>query len=197
MIQINNLVVEVGKTEITFNNIKINKGNVVLVFGKNGSGKSVFLNSICNLTHIKKGEILFNGILNTNEKWKKYTSVFFGNEYLIPYLTCTEFFKLIFLISKKNIDFSIIQKYSELLDFEITEKKIINLSTGNQKKVGLISTLIIEPDLIIWDEPFANLDVESQEKLNALIQFLSIEKNITIIYSNHELSTFNNVIYEI
>ena len=64
-------------------------------------------------------------------------------------------------------------------------KYLRNFSKGNQKKVGLISTLIGNPELIFWDEPFANLDPRTQLKIKEIVQAYSDQR--TWIISSHDL----------
>ena len=63
-----------------------------------------------------------------------------------------------------------------------------DLSKGNQKKVGIVGTLIEKPKVIILDEPFANLDPSTQIKLKNLIKVWSQDDNVTFLISSHDLA---------
>jgi len=69
-----------------------------------------------------------------------------------------------------------------------SRKYLRDFSKGNQKKVGLVASLIGDPELIIWDEPFANLDPSTQIRLKNIINRLNAPKDKTILISSHDLS---------
>ena len=70
----------------------------------------------------------------------------------------------------------------------ITQKKYLrDLSKGNQKKVGIIATLIGNPEVIILDEPFANLDPTTQFRLKKIIKDLADNPEVTVLVSSHDL----------
>ncbi|WP_370408647.1 ATP-binding cassette domain-containing protein [Tenacibaculum dicentrarchi] len=198
MVEINNLLVNIDGFIKGYKDIYVEKGSVLMITGENGSGKTILLNAICGLIDYKKGAIFLNKINTKNDIWKEFTACFLGKDFLIPYLTAREYFELCLLLAKKEVkNTKYIDEYSKKLLFNDLNKKIKNLSLGNQKKVGLISTLITNPEIIIWDEPFANLDENTCVILNEIISKLSFSGK-TIIYTNHhkELS-FHNIEYNI
>ena len=73
------------------------------------------------------------------------------------------------------------------------KKYIRDLSKGNQKKVGIVAALIGEPEVIILDEPFANLDPTTQIRLKKIIKKLSQDRNITVLISSHDLQDVTEV----
>ena len=79
------------------------------------------------------------------------------------------------------------QSFSDVFHGEVLGKRkyLRNFSKGNQKKVGLISTLIGQPELLFWDEPFANLDPRTQLRIKEVVQNYS--QNRTWIISSHDL----------
>ena len=82
----------------------------------------------------------------------------------------------------------VVSQFEEVFNGEILGKKkyIRDLSKGNQKKVGLISALLGNPDLVIWDEPFSNLDPSTQLRVRGLISDYSA--NRTFLISSHDLN---------
>ena len=198
MIEISDLHVSINGFIKDYEDIYVSKGSTLMITGENGSGKTILLNAICGLINYKKGTIVINKINTKNDVWKEFTTCFLSKDFLIPYLTAREYFELCLLLAKKEIkNTKNINKYSKKLLFDDFNKKIKNLSIGNQKKVGLISTLITNPEIIIWDEPFANLDKESSNNLNELLKELSkLEK--TVLYTNHiNKKTFYSHIHKI
>ena len=116
------------------------------------------------------GHIISNGVqVNESEEWKPFTSAFVDESFLIGYLTPEEYFYFIGELrgeNKEDID-ALMVKHADFFNGEaIGQKKYLSdLSKGNQKKVGIIAALIGDPEVIILDEPFANLDPSTQIRL--------------------------------
>lgn len=68
-----------------------------------------------------------------------------------------------------------------------------DLSKGNQKKVGIVATLIGHPEVIILDEPFANLDPTTQIRLKEIIKKLAADRDVTVLVSSHDLQHVTEV----
>ena len=84
-----------------------------------------------------------------------------------------------------------LQKYQAFLppgSLADSGKFIRDLSTGNAKKVGIVAAMFIQPNVLILDEPFANLDPRSQIALKSLLQRLNAEQGTTMIISSHDLA---------
>ena len=111
---------------------------------------------------------------------------------MIGYLTPDEYFQYIAQlrqISKVDLK-TILEGYNTFLNDEIIAQKkyIRNLSKGNQKKVGIIAALLGNPELVILDEPFANLDPSSQIQIKRLIQNQAKKEQTTFLISSHDLT---------
>ncbi|MCA5006634.1 ABC transporter ATP-binding protein [Sphingobacterium bovistauri] len=194
MISIQNLSKEYnGVKVLDLENINIRKGESVGLVGNNGAGKTTLFSLLLDLIQPSSGEIRINDVnVHANEKWKKFTGSFLDESFLIGYLTPEEYFYFIGELNslrKEEVDAFVLQ-YEEFFNGEILNKHkyIRDMSKGNQKKVGIIGALIGNPELIILDEPFANLDPSSQFRLKNLIRELITQKNVTIIISSHDLS---------
>ena len=83
-----------------------------------------------------------------------------------------------------------VSSFTEFFNGEILGKRkyIRDLSKGNQKKVGIVGTLLGNPELVVLDEPFANLDPSSQYRLKNIIWELMDRKEMTILISSHDLA---------
>jgi ABC-2 type transport system ATP-binding protein len=90
--------------------------------------------------------------------------------------------------NKADVD-ALLAKHEEFFNGEILNNKkyLRDLSKGNQKKVGIIATLIGNPEVVILDEPFANLDPTTVNRLKKVIKELSENPDITILVSSHDL----------
>src|SRR5690606_21715781 len=91
--------------------------------------------------------------------------------------------------SKQQVD-AFLQIYADFFNNEILGKNkfIRDLSKGNQKKVGIIGTLIGNPKVVILDEPFANLDPTTQIRLKKILRNIADTKQTTLLVSSHDLN---------
>ncbi len=194
MIQVNNLTKTYnGTTVLNINNLEIKKGESFGLVGNNGAGKTTFFSLLLDLIQPSTGNITSNGIqVHLSEDWKPFTSAFIDESFLIGYLTPEEYFYFIGDLrgqNKADID-ALLEKHNEFFNDEILNNKkyLRDLSKGNQKKVGIIATLIGNPEVIILDEPFANLDPTTQIRLKRIIKELADNPDVTILVSSHDLA---------
>ncbi len=193
MIQVNNLTKTYGGTTVlNIEHLEIKKGESFGLVGNNGAGKTTFFSLLLDLIQPSSGDITSNGIqVHLSEDWKPFTSAFIDESFLIGYLTPEEYFYFIGDLrgqNKADVD-ALLDKHKEFFNDEILNNKkyLRDLSKGNQKKVGIIATLIGNPEVIILDEPFANLDPTTQIRLKRIIKELADNPEITILVSSHDL----------
>ena len=173
-------------------NLEIPKGQSFGIVGNNGAGKTTFFNLVLDLIQPSTGHIENNDIqVNKSEEWKTFTSSFIDESFLIGYLTPEEYFYFIGELRNQNkadVD-SLLSQFEDFFHDEIIGKKkyLRDLSKGNQKKVGIVAALIGTPDVIVLDEPFANLDPTTQIRLKQIIKELAQDRNITVLISSHDL----------
>ena len=193
MIQVNNLSkIYNGTTVLKIDNLEIKKGESLGLVGNNGAGKTTFFSLLLDLIQPSTGSIINNDVqVNVSEAWKPFTASFLDESFLIGYLTPEEYFYFIGDLrgqNKADVD-ALLAKHEEFFNGEILKNKkyLRDLSKGNQKKVGIIATLIGNPEVIILDEPFANLDPSTVNRLKKVIKELSENPDITILVSSHDL----------
>jgi ABC-2 type transport system ATP-binding protein len=193
MIQVNNLSKSYnGTTVLKIDNLEIKKGESFGLVGNNGAGKTTFFSLMLDLIQPTTGFIKNNNVqVNTSENWKPFTAAFLDESFLIGYLTAEEYFYFIGDLrgqNKADID-SLLLKHEEFFNGEIlkTKKYIRDFSKGNQKKVGIIATLIGNPEVVILDEPFANLDPTTVNRLKKIIKDLADNPDVTVLVSSHDL----------
>jgi ABC-2 type transport system ATP-binding protein len=181
-----------GTTVLNIETLEIAKGQSLGLVGNNGAGKTTFFSLLLDLIQPTTGNIINNEIqVNTSEAWKPFTAAFIDESFLIGYLTAEEYFYFIGDLrgqNKADID-ALLTKHEEFFNDEILNNKkyLRDLSKGNQKKVGIIATLIGNPEVIILDEPFANLDPTTVNRLKKIIKELSDNPNVTVLVSSHDL----------
>lgn len=193
MIQVNNLSKKYnGATVLKIDHLEIPKGQSLGLVGNNGAGKTTFFSLLLDLIQPTTGSITNNKIqVHASEAWKPFTAAFIDESFLIGYLTSEEYFYFIGDLrgqNKSDID-TLLQKYEEFFNGEILNNKkyLRDLSKGNQKKVGIIATLIGNPEVVILDEPFANLDPTTVNRLKKVIKELAENPEVTILVSSHDL----------
>lgn len=194
MIQVNNLTKTYnnGIKVLNISNLEIPKGQSFGLVGNNGAGKTTFFSLLLDLIQPSSGFIINNGIqVNTSETWKPFTSAFIDESFLIGYLTAEEYFYFIGDLRNQNkadVD-TLLDKHKEFFNDEIlnSRKYLRDLSKGNMKKVGIIAALIGNPEVIILDEPFANLDPTTVNRLKKIIKELSENPDVTVLVSSHDL----------
>lgn len=181
-----------GVKVLNINNLEIPKGQSFGLVGNNGAGKTTFFSLLLDLIQPSTGSITNNGVqVNTSEAWKPFTSAFIDESFLIGYLTAEEYFYFIGDLrgqNKADVD-ALLKKHEEFFNGEIlnSKKYLRDLSKGNMKKVGIIATLIGKPEVVILDEPFANLDPTTVNRLKKIIKELADDPNVTVLVSSHDL----------
>ena len=194
MIQVNNLskTYNNGIKVLNISNLDIPKGQSFGLVGNNGAGKTTFFSLLLDLIEPSSGTIKNNTIqVNKSEEWKPFTSAFIDESFLIGYLTAEEYFYFIGDLRNQNkadVD-ALLAKHEDFFNGEILKSKkyLRDLSKGNMKKVGIIATLIGNPEVIILDEPFANLDPTTVNRLKVIIKELADDSNRTVLVSSHDL----------
>ena len=194
MITINNLSKTYGTaTVLNIENLEIPNGETFGLVGNNGAGKTTLFSLMLDLIQPTTGFVSIDGIkVNESEAWKSKVSAFVDDTFLIGYLTPEEYFYFIGELrgqNKASVD-EFLKQFHDLFNGEILNsgKYVRDLSKGNQKKVGIIGAIIGNPEIIILDEPFANLDPSTQIKLKNLIKELSKQDGVTFLISSHDLS---------
>jgi ABC-2 type transport system ATP-binding protein len=194
MIEIKDLKKEYyGVNVVNIPQLSIKKGESIGLVGNNGAGKTTLFRMILDLIRPSSGEVLSQEKnVALSEDWKEYTASYLDEGFLIDYLTPEEYFHFIGGLHNKNkaqIDAELVN-FKEFFNGEILDrgKYIRDLSKGNQTKVGVAACLIQNPDLLMLDEPFANIDPSTQIRLKNIIKDLNKEKQITSIISSHDLN---------
>lgn len=180
-------------------NLTVKKGEFISLMGESGSGKSTLLYQIGALDIPTEGTILIDGenIHKANDKQQSVArreNIGFVFQFynLIPNLTVEENIKLPAIMAKKDK-----AEYQENLNYllktvGLEDKRSClpkQLSGGQQQRVAIARALIMNPKLILADEPTGNLDSKSTKEIMKLFQKLNQERNVTIIQVTHSKAT--------
>ncbi len=187
-----------GVEVVNIESLSVAKGESFGLVGNNGAGKTTFFRMILDLIRPTKGQVLSKGVdVSSSEDWKFYTGSFLDESFLIDYLTPDEYFE--FIGSLHNYSpgdmKEFLSKFEALFNDEIVGKKkyIRDLSKGNQKKVGIAAALMGSPEVILLDEPFANLDPTTQIRLKDLLKEWKEKHQLTMLISSHDLNHVTEV----
>lgn len=199
MIEINQISkVYNGTKVLDVEQLSIPKGQSFGLVGNNGAGKTTLFSLLLDLIQPTTGSITSNGIaVHQSEEWKPFTSSFIDESFLIGYLTAEEYFYFVGDLrnqSKAQVD-ELLAQFEDFFHGEILNQKkyLRDLSKGNQKKAGIVAALIGNPEIIILDEPFANLDPTTQIRLKKIIKELSQQRGVSVLVSSHDLMHVTDV----
>jgi ABC-2 type transport system ATP-binding protein len=187
------------KIVLNVNELVINKGEIFGLVGNNGAGKTTLFRLILDLIKANKGEVLSGewSVAKT-ENWKDYTGSYLDEGFLIDFLTPEEFFYFIgniYGLSKLEVDEKL-TKYKSFFNDEILsqhKKYIRDFSKGNKQKIGIVSTLINDPKVLVLDEPFNSLDPTSQIVLKQILSDFNKRNEATILISSHDLNHVTDI----
>jgi putative ABC transport system ATP-binding protein len=172
-------------------NLNINKGEIVILYGKSGSGKSTLLNLLAGIDLPDTGSIYFENtnITSLSEKERtlfrrKRIGFIFQFFNLIPTLTVSENLKLPLELNSISFD-----RVNEMLE-EVGLSDRMNaypdvMSGGEQQRVAIARALIHNPDFILADEPTGNLDLDTSKQIIDLIDKIVKQQGKTMIMATH------------
>ncbi|WP_209401138.1 ABC transporter ATP-binding protein [Pseudozobellia sp. WGM2] len=193
MISVQNLTKNYsGQIVLNLESLEIPKGQSFGLVGNNGAGKTTFFSLLLDLIQPTTGHIISNEIrVDQSEAWKTFTSSFIDESFLIGYLTAEEYFYFVGELrgqNKADVD-ALLSTYEDFFHGEILGQKkyLRDLSKGNQKKAGIVASFIGNPEIVILDEPFANLDPTTQIRLKGIIKDLAAQQGVTVLVSSHDL----------
>ena len=199
MIQTTQLSKKYGQAEVLhIESLEIPTGQSFGLVGNNGAGKTTYFNILLDLIRPTSGAIVNHDIqVNESEAWKSFTGSFIDESFLIGYLTPEEYFEFVGDLrgmNKADVK-TFLSKFDEFFNGEITGKKkfLRDLSKGNQKKAGIVAAMMGNPQVVILDEPFANLDPTTQIRLKTIIKELTENREVTVLISSHDLTHVTEV----
>lgn len=171
-------------------NLEVTNDSYITIVGKSGSGKSTLLNILGLVESYDSGEYRFNGTLIRNyvdhSRLRLENIGFIFQSYnLIPTLSCKENILLPSLYNRKN-KVQPLDELVELLDLgPLLDQKVTTLSGGEKQRVAIARALILDPCLILADEPTGNLDPKNRDIIFNLLR-REHEKGRGIIMITHD-----------
>ncbi len=190
-ITIENAVKKYGdKTVIPDLNLKINSGEFFTLLGPSGCGKTTLLRMIAGFNTIEGGKFFFNDTcINDMDPGKRNIGMVFQNYAIFPHMTVRN--NVAFGLKNRKVDKATIEretdKFLKLVHIEgYADKKPDELSGGQQQRVALARALVVQPDVLLMDEPLSNLDAKLRVDMRAAIKRLQHDAGITTVYVTHD-----------
>lgn len=171
-------------------NLKIEKGELVSLLGPSGCGKTTTLRVIAGYIDPKEGELFVNDENYTKiPVHKRNFGIVFQSYALFPHLTVFE--NVAFGLKMKKTDKeTIAKKVNEMLEIcgltEYKDRYPKQMSGGQRQRVALARALVIEPNLLLLDEPLSNLDAKLRIQMRVEIKRLQKKMNITTVFVTHD-----------
>ncbi|MBN1536696.1 MAG: ABC transporter ATP-binding protein [Anaerolineales bacterium] len=165
-------------------------GKITALLGPSGCGKTTILKMIAGIIQPTSGDILFDGHSILGQPAEKRGAVMvFQNHLLFPYLTVEE--NVAFgLKMHRESPTAIRRKVADMLDLmQLTgyeRQKPNQLSGGQQQRVALARALVVEPMVLLLDEPFSNLDANLRDEMRELTRQLQRQKGIPTVFVTHD-----------
>ena len=170
--------------------LEIEPGEFFTLLGPSGCGKTTLLRMIAGFNSVDGGEIRFDQtVINNVPAHKRDIGMVFQNYAIFPHMTVAE--NVAYgLKAKKTPKKEISLRVEEALDLvqikNLGDRKPSNLSGGQQQRVALARAFIIEPGVLLMDEPLSNLDAKLRVQMRTVIKKLQRRLGITTIYVTHD-----------
>lgn len=179
-----------GNNVVDHINLQIKKGEFFSILGPSGCGKTTCLRMISGLEQPDQGDVLMDGkIVNNVHPHKRNVHLMFQKYALFPHLNV--FDNIAFgLRMKKTSESTIKQKVNRMLEMvnlgNYSNRKIHQLSGGEQQRIALTRALVNEPSILLLDEPLGALDLKLREQMQLELSSIQKKLGITFIFVTHD-----------
>ncbi|TVR42096.1 MAG: ABC transporter ATP-binding protein [Bacteroidia bacterium] len=178
---------------LTMEELQIAEGSITGIVGNNGAGKTTLFRLILDLIEPTSGEVFIdNEPVRANDSWKSFTGSYLDEGFLIDFLKPEEYFYFtgkLYGMDEQATD-QRLSIYTRFMAGEVLgqDKFIRDMSSGNRQKTGIVAAMMVEPRLLILDEPFNYLDPSSQIWIKRLLKEDNEARKTTMLISSHNLT---------
>jgi NitT/TauT family transport system ATP-binding protein len=172
-------------------NLKIKEGEFVTIVGPSGCGKSTLLNIIAGLDRPDFGSVIIRGAFASNDTALTKRIMIFQEGALFPWLNVQDNVEFGLKIAKmpKEKSRQVADKYIEMVGLsKFSESFVYQLSGGMKQRVAIARALAMEPEVLLMDEPFAALDVQTQDLLHEELVGIHKTTGKTILFVTHNIN---------
>lgn len=204
MIEVRNLQKSFGAQRVLEDvNLRIEKGESVVIIGRSGGGKSVLLKHLIGLLMPDAGEVLIDGqnIVGMNERQllpvRHNFGMLFQGAALFDSMTVGENIAFALRRQRQCAEADVQEKVSEALALVelagIENKKPAQLSGGMRKRVGLARAIVYRPEILLYDEPTTGLDPVMSDSIDQLIVSIREKLNVTSVVVTHDMRSARRI----
>lgn len=195
MIQVSNLTKKFG-SHLSLDNVSIdfNKNDYIALMGPNGAGKTTLIRSMLGYYHPNSGEVLVNGLNPVKERVKVLQSISFVPQ-LPPPIKLSLDELVSYVVKSAKVDKELIFHYANEMKLDIKSninKSFFKLSGGMKQKMLIAISLAKKSDIIIYDEPTANLDPKARDDFYRLLKQNEDEK--VLLFVTHRLEEVQELV---
>ena len=192
MIKIENLYLNLSEFHLRNINLRVEKGEFFVLLGPTGAGKTVLLEAIVGLISVKKGKIRIRGIDATNlAPEARGVAIVYQDCALFPHLTVLENIKYglhFHKLDKVGADGRLNQLIEQLQLTLFLNRLPINLSGGEVQRVALARALVVDPSILLLDEPLSALDPNFKEEIREVLKQLHQSTGLTFFMVSHDFT---------
>lgn len=180
-----------GKNVVIENlSAQVKPGEFFTLLGPSGCGKTTLLRMIAGFNTIEGGQIKFDEkVINNLPPHKRNIGMVFQNYAIFPHMNTRE--NVAFGLKERKVkDPELSRRVNEVLEMvqirEMADRMPSNMSGGQQQRVALARAMVINPDVLLFDEPLSNLDAKLRVEMRSVIRHIQRQAGITTIYVTHD-----------
>ena len=170
--------------------LEVHEGEFFTLLGSSGCGKTTLLRMIAGFNTIEGGDFYFNDKrINDIPPYKRNIGMVFQNYAIFPHMNTWK--NVAFGLKQKKVpEPELSKRVDEILDVvqiaELRDRMPKNMSGGQQQRIALARAIVIQPDVLLMDEPLSNLDAKLRVEMRSAIKHIQNEFKITTIYVTHD-----------